>query len=282
MGKVAIVCDSTANIPQALVDELDLTIAPLVLIWDNQILQEGVDIPPGEFYSKLANSKSMPSTSQVTPETYKKIFKNLLADGKEVLVLTISSGLSGTMDSAIQAKAEFPGKPIELVDSLSTSMALGFPALLAARAAKKGASLKECKQIAEKACTGTGVFFVVDTLDFLHRGGRIGGAAALVGNAFNLKPILTVNAGKIDSAAKVRTQKKAVEKMMDMVADRLAAAKSCRLSVLHANAPTQSDEIMSALIQRFHPVETVFSEVSPVIGTHTGPGTVGVAFLIED
>jgi len=282
MGKVAIVCDSTANIPQALVDELDLTIAPLVLIWDNQIFQDGVDIHPGEFYSKLANSKSMPSTSQVTPETYKKIFKNLLADGKEVLVLTISSGLSGTMDSAIQAKAEFPGKPIELVDSLSTSMALGFPALLAARAAKKGASLKECKQIAEKACTGTGVFFVVDTLDFLHRGGRIGGAAALVGNAFNLKPILTVNAGKIDSAAKVRTQKKAVEKMMDMVADRLAAAKSCRLSVLHANAPTQSDEIMSALIQRFHPVETVFSEVSPVIGTHTGPGTVGVAFLIED
>jgi DegV family protein with EDD domain len=282
MGKVAIVCDSTANIPQPLVDELELTIAPLVLIWDNQIYQDGVDIHPGEFYSRLANSKSMPSTSQVTPETYKKIFKKLLAEGKEILVLTISSGLSGTMDSAIQAKAEFPGKPIELVDSLSTSMALGFPALLAARAAKKGASLQECKLIAEKACTGTGVFFVVDTLDFLHRGGRIGGAAALVGNAFNLKPILTVTGGKIDSAAKVRTQKKAVEKMMDMVADRLAAAKSCRLSVLHANAPTQGDEIMSAFIQRFHPVETVFSEVSPVIGTHTGPGTVGVAFLIED
>ncbi len=282
MGKVAIVCDSTANIPQPLVDELELTIAPLVLIWDNQIYQDGVDIHPGEFYSRLANSKSMPSTSQVTPETYKKICKKLLAEGKEILVLTISSGLSGTMDSAIQAKAEFPGKPIELVDSLSTSMALGFPALLAARAAKKGASLQECKQIAEKACTGTGVFFVVDTLDFLHRGGRIGGAAALVGNAFNLKPILTVTGGKIDSAAKVRTQKKAIEKMMDMVADRLATAKSCRLSVLHANAPTQGDEIMSALIQRFHPVETVFSEVSPVIGTHTGPGTVGVAFLIED
>jgi DegV family protein with EDD domain len=282
MGKVAIICDSTANIPQTLIKELEITIAPLVLIWDNQTYEDGVDIQPGEFYTRLANSKSMPSTSQVTPATYKKIFKKLLAEGKELLVLTISSGLSGTLDSAVQAKAEFPGKPIELVDSLSASMALGFPALLAARAAKKGASLQECKQIAEKATKGTGVFFVVDTLDFLHRGGRIGGAAALVGNAFNLKPILTVTGGKIDSAAKVRTQRKAIEKMMDMVADRLSNAKTCRLSVLHANAPTQGDEIMSALIQRFHPVETVFSEVSPVIGTHTGPGTVGVAYLIED
>lgn len=281
MGKVAIITDSTANIPQNLVEELELTIAPLVLIWDNVTYQDGVDIHPTEFYTRLAQSKSMPSSSQVTPETYKVLFKKLLDAGKEILVVTISAGLSGTMDSAIQAKALFPGKPIELVDSTTASMAMGFPVLLAARAAKAGASLQECKTIAEKAREKNGVFFVVDTLDFLHRGGRIGGAAHMVGNAFNLKPILTINAGKVDSAAKVRTQKKAIEKMLEMVSERLAGSKTCRLSVLHANAMTQADEIMSALIERFHPVETVFSEVSPVIGTHTGPGTVGVAYLTD-
>lgn len=281
MGKVAVVTDSTSNIPQNLIEELDITVAPQIVIWDNITYLDGVDIQPAEFYTRLAASKSMPSSSQVTPERYKAIFQKLLDEGKEILVITISSGLSGTMDSAIQAKALFPGKPIELVDSLNASMALGFHVLMAARAAKNGASLHECKTTAEEARERSGVFFLVDTLDFLHRGGRIGGAAHLVGTAFNLKPILTVNAGKVDSVAKVRTQKKAMEKMLDMVAEQVARGKTCRLSVLHANAASRADEVMSELIRRFHPSETVFTEVSPVLGTHTGPGTVGVAYLLD-
>jgi DegV family protein with EDD domain len=185
------------------------------------------------------------------------------------------------MNSAIQAKDMLPGKPVELVDSLSASMALGFQVLMAARAAKNGASLQECKAITEKARKQSGVFFVVDTLEFLHRGGRIGGAARLLGTALNLKPILTVTDGKIEPVARVRTQRKAFEKMLNILEEKLDHGSISRLSVLHANAASQADQLMSELVERFHPAETIMTEVSPVIGTHTGPGTVGVAYLID-
>ena len=118
-------------------------------------------------------------------------------------------------------------------------------------------------------------------MEFLHRGGRIGGAARLLGTALNLKPILTVDGGKIEPVAHVRTQRKAFEKMVKMLAEKLDESSVSRLSVLHANAASQADQLMTELVQRFHPAETIMTEVSPVIGTHTGPGTVGVAYLID-
>jgi DegV family protein with EDD domain len=281
MAKVAIVTDSTVNLPQSILKEYSITVASQLVIWDNKTYLDGIDIQPAEFYTRLQTSKSMPSSSQVSPITMRDIFSGLLDQGHEVLAIIISSHLSGTMSSAIMAKEMLPEKPIELVDSLNASMALGFQVLMAARAAKNGASLKECKVIAEKARDQSGVFFVVDTLEFLHRGGRIGGAARLLGTALNLKPILTVDGGKIEPVARVRTQRKAFEKMLNLLAEKLDRGSISRLSVLHANAASQADQLMSELVQRFHPAETIMTEVSPVIGTHTGPGTVGVAYLID-
>ncbi len=281
MAKVAIVTDSTVNLPQSILKEYSITVASQLVIWDNKTYLDGIDIQPAEFYNRLQTSKSMPSSSQVSPITMRDIFSGLLDQGYEVLAIIISSHLSGTMSSAIMAKEMLPEKPIELVDSLNASMALGFQVLMAARAAKNGASLNECKVIAEKARDQSGVFFVVDTLEFLHRGGRIGGAARLLGTALNLKPILTVDGGKIEPVARVRTQRKAFEKMLNLLAEKLDRSSISRLSVLHANAASQADQLMSELVQRFHPAETIMTEVSPVIGTHTGPGTVGVAYLID-
>jgi DegV family protein with EDD domain len=281
MAKVAIVTDSTVNLPQSVINEYSITVVPQIVIWDEKIYLDGIDIRPAEFYTRLQSSQSMPSSSQVSPITLKDTFSGLLDKGFDVLAITVSSKLSGTMNSAIQAKDMLPGKAIELVDSLTASMALGFQVLMAARAAKNGASLQECKAIAEKARKQSGVYFVVDTLEFLHRGGRIGGAARLLGTALNLKPILTVIDGKIEPVARVRTQRKAFEKMLNILADKLDHGSISRLSVLHANAASQADQLMSELAQRFHPAETIMTEVSPVIGTHTGPGTVGVAYLID-
>jgi DegV family protein with EDD domain len=281
MAKVAIVTDSTVNLPQSVISEYSITVVPQIVIWDDKIYLDGIDIRPAEFYTRLQSSQSMPSSSQVSPITLKDTFSGLLDKGFDVLAITVSSKLSGTMNSAIQAKDMLPGKAIELVDSLTASMALGFQVLMAARAAKNGASLQECKAIAEKARKQSGVYFVVDTLEFLHRGGRIGGAARLLGTALNLKPILTVIDGKIEPVARVRTQRKAFEKMLNILADKLDHGSISRLSVLHANAASQADQLMSELAQRFHPSETIMTEVSPVIGTHTGPGTVGVAYLID-
>ena len=281
MAKVAIVTDSTVNLPRNVISEYSITVVPQIVIWDNKTYLDGIDIQPGEFYTRLKTSQSMPSSSQVTPITMRDTFSGLLDQGFDVLAITVSSHLSGTMNSAIQAKDMLPGKPVELVDSLSASMALGFQVLMAARAAKNGASLQECKAIAEKARKQSGVFFVVDTLEFLHRGGRIGGAARLLGTALNLKPILTVTDGKIEPVARVRTQRKAFEKMLNILEEKLDHGSISRLSVLHANAASQADQLMSELVERFHPAETIMTEVSPVIGTHTGPGTVGVAYLID-
>ena len=214
MPKVAIVTDRTVNLPLSIIKEYSITVASQLVIWDNKTYLDGIDIQPAEFYTRLQTSKSMPSSSQVSPITMRDIFFGLLDQGYEVLAIMISSHLSGTMSSAIMAKEMLPEKPIELVDSLNASMALGFQVLMAARAAKNGASLQECKVIAEKARDQSGVFFVVDTLEFLHRGGRIGGAARLLGTALNLKPILTVDGGKIEPVARVRTQRKAFEKML--------------------------------------------------------------------
>jgi DegV family protein with EDD domain len=279
MAKVAIVTDSTVNLPDSYINEYGIQVAPQVVIWDGVTYQDGIDIHTKEFYERLKNSTSSPTTSQVSIVKFKEVFQSQLDQGNEVLCVTISSRLSGTMNSAIQAKEAFPGAKIELIDSRMASMALGFQVLQAARAAQNGASLSECKSVVERAIQHTGAFFVVETLEYLHRGGRIGNAARFVGTALNLKPILRLQDGGVESAAKVRTYKKAVEKMLNLLDKELTHSRQNRLSVLHAAATTEAEEVLQELKARFSPVELMTTEVSPVIGTHTGPGTIGVAFM---
>jgi len=176
MSKVALVTDSTAYIPQDLVDQYQITVAPQILIWGEETLQDGIDISPTEFYTRLATAEIMPTTSQVAVPTFKEIFERLHADGKEILAILLSDQLSKSLNSAELARQMVPDATIELVDSRSTAMELGFHVLAAARAAAEGATLAECKAVAEDARDKSGVLFVVDTLEFLHRGGRIGGA----------------------------------------------------------------------------------------------------------
>jgi DegV family protein with EDD domain len=281
MSKVAIVTDSTAYLPDALVKAHNLTITPQILIWGEETFQDGIDILPNEFYRKLKHAKVMPTTSQVAIVTMKAAFEKLLEAGYDVLGLFISSKLSGTMQSAIQAKEMLPkaAEKIVLVDTLSTSMAMGFQALTVARAAEAGASLAECHKLAEEARKHTGVFFVVDTLEFLHRGGRIGGAQALLGSALNIKPVLTLIDGRIETADKVRTKGKAMERMVDLIVEGVAGRTPVRLATLHANAEAEARQALDAAAERLNPVEKVLTSVSPVIGTHSGPGTVGLAFM---
>lgn len=283
MSKIAIVTDSTANIPQSIMSDYPISVVPLQVIWNGDVYRDSVDITPSEFYTRLYNAKVMPTTSQATPEDLKKVYAGLLEQDYEILSLHISSKLSGTLDSAIQAKAAFPGAPIELVDTLSTAMALGFEVLAAAQAAKQGATLQECKTLVENAKARTGVFFVVSTLEFLHRGGRIGGASAFLGTALNLKPILTLRDGKIEAIERVRTMSKALDRLLDLVEKEIGDRRPIRISSLHAMAPKEADMLLERFRQRFSLSDVdiaIPSEVSPVIGTHTGPGTVGLAYMV--
>ncbi len=279
MSKVAIVTDSTAYIPEDLLREYQISVAPQELIWGDKTYEDGVDIQPDEFYQRLKTATVMPTTSQVTIPNFHKLFQNLLVQGKDILAILISAKLSGTIDSAVQAKGMLPGATIEIVDSYSTAMAMGFQVLTVARAAQKGASLEECKRLAEEVRHHTGVVFAVDTLEFLHRGGRIGGGSRFLGTALNIKPLLEVRGGRVEALERVRTRKKSLMRLIEIIEERTKGKSPIRLATIHANAEDEAREVLEELTRRLNPAEAIFSTVSPVIGTHAGPGTVGIAYL---
>jgi len=281
MADIAIVTDSTAYIPQELVDQYQIHVAPQILIWGEESFLDGVDMFPDEFYEKLKNSKQLPTTSQATVASFHKIFEPLVAQGKQIVAIVISEKLSGTLQSARQAKAMFPDATIALVDSRSAAMELGFQVLAAARAVEAGSSFQDVVDLAERARQHTGVFFVVDTLEFLHKGGRIGGAARLFGTAINLKPILQVADGQVESFEKVRTKAKAYTRLLDVVEERLQGKPNVRIATLHAAAEPDARQLLAEAAKRVSPIETIVSQVSPVVGTHVGPGTVGLAYSTD-
>ena len=281
MTKVAIVTDSTAYIPDDLLKKYNITVTPQIVIWGEESFRDGVDILPDQFYKRLESSKVMPTTSQVSIVAMKTAFEGLVEQGFEVLGIFISTKLSGTMQSAQQALEMLPkiSDKITILDSNSTAMAMGFHVLAAARAAQAGELRPECLKLAEEAQKHTGVLFTVDTLEFLHRGGRIGGAQALMGTMLNIKPILELRDGRIESVEKVRTKSKATERMLELVIDQIAGRTPVRLATLHANAEIEARSLLDMASARLDPIEQIFACVSPAIGTHAGPGTVGLAFM---
>jgi len=283
MSKIAIITDSTSFLPSELIKKHNITVTPQVLIWDEKTFQDGVDIQPSEFYTRLKSAKTMPSTSQVSPATMQSSFQNLIDQGFEVLGIFISSKLSGTMQSAVQGKEMMgtAGEKVTVVDSFATSMSLGLIVLAAARAAESGASKSECIATIEKTRKNSGLFFAVDTLEFLHRGGRIGGAQRFIGSALNLKPILALKDGKVEGVERIRTKSKAHDRVLELVTEQVHGKSNIRLASLHANAIDDAKALLDRGAQKLNPVETIFAEVSPVVGSHTGPGTVGLAYSFE-
>jgi len=284
MSKVMIVTDSTANIPAGLLNGNPVKIMPLQVVWGSKTYHDGVDMQPAEFYERLAKDPVSPSTSQVTPEEFKSIYMKLVEDGYEVLSVHISSKLSGTLDSAYQARKALPRAPIVIVDSQTTSMALGFQVMAAARMAEIGASLDECRIVAEKAIKHTGVIFTLSTLEYLRRGGRIGAAAAFLGTMLNLKPLLQIEDGVIEPLERVRTMNKAIDRILDLVEEKANQSTGpIRLSAIQAGVPEEGRALLDKALKRFSSqlvTDAVIAEVSPVLGTHAGPGALGLAYMV--
>jgi DegV family protein with EDD domain len=278
MSDIAIITDSLASIPDDLQKKYGIGVALQILIWGEETLLDGVDITEQQFYERLATADVIPTTSQATAATFVKLFEPHVAKGSPILAILVSDVLSGTIQSAEQAKSSFPDAAIEVVDSKAASMAQGYQVLAAARAAADGRPFDEVVKLARRAPDHAGVLFVVDTLEFLHRGGRIGGAKRLLGTALSLKPVLQLQEGAVEPLENVRTKSKAKARMLDLVEGRLAGKDKIRLAALHANAEEEAVELLETMQQRFEAVETHMTPVSPVIGTHTGPGTVGIAY----
>lgn len=279
MANVIILTDSTAYIPQEIASQLPISVIPLTLILEGITYRDGVDIMPDDFYQRLKNSSSLPQTSQVTVSEYEQRFYELLNEGYEILSLGLSSEISSSYLSACQAQKSFPGKPIEIIDTKLVSMALGFQVLAAARAAKEGASLAECKTIAEQAYQKIGVYFTVDSLKYLAAGGRINSAKRLLGTALNVKPLLEIRDGKIELVASVISKRKAISRMVNLVEKGIDGRKPVRVSVFHALDHDAAIELQAVLEKLFHPEENILSFVSPVVGAHVGPGTISIAYM---
>ncbi len=279
MNQVAVVTDSTAALPQSILDEFNIRVIPLSVIWGEETFADGVDITPSEFYTRLAKSDTLPSTSQPSAALFKDCFNELLDQGKDVIAILISSGISGTVNSALQAQQEIGSNRISVVDSKTAALATALVVLAAARAAAAGGSLQEVTDTALQAQEQTDVVFAVDTLEFLHRGGRIGGAKRMLGSMLNIKPILEIQDGVIEVADQVRTQKRALEHMISLIQEKAGEDQPLRIAVFHANVPETAQSLLDDTKKALSPEEIFLAELSPVIGTHVGPGTLAIACM---
>jgi DegV family protein with EDD domain len=283
MAKIAVVTDSSAYIPSALLEGLPIFTIPLVVLWDGQTYLDGKGIQPAAFYERLKVSKTLPTTSQSSPKAFIDFYRPLLDQGYEILSIHISSKLSGTIDSANQAKQALADKRIHVFDSTSASMGMGFQVLAAARLALQGGSINDCLVLLENARANSGAVFLVKTLEFLHRGGRIGGAAAFLGTVIDLKPILEIRDGRIEALEKVRTMSKAIDRMLDIFESKLIKlGDPIHISSLYADTPDAAEILLERAKQRFrgHTIlDSSLTPVSPAIGTHVGPGTMGLCYL---
>lgn len=276
MTKTAILTDSSAFLPENLIAEKSIRVIPMTILWGTEALLDVIDITPSQFLSRLAEDPVHPTTTQPNPEDFHAVYEELAKHHDAIVAPLISSKLSGTVNSAHAALETFDKVPVRVIDTQSASMGLGFAVLAAAREAEKGASLDEIEAAARAAADGSRIIFVVDTLDYLHRGGRIGGAKKLMGSVLNIKPVLHLNQGSVDALESVRTKSKAVSRMLELIAQH-ADGNPVRAAVIHAGASDEADEIKTRLSGLLDCEEMLVTDLSPAISVHTGPGTVGVA-----
>lgn len=281
MPRIAVLTDSSAYLPPDILKRYDIHVIPFKLHWDGEILVDGIDLTPAEFYTRLATSPTLPTTSQLSRHDFLQAFNALAPRYEGILMPLISSGVSGTVASAIAAAADFDRIPVEVVDTHSTSAGLALVVQAAARAVEQGRSLSEAAQITREIARKTRLFFAVETLSYLHKGGRIGGAARYLGTALDIKPILFFNAeGKIDALERVRTKKKAFNRLLAL-AEEEAGGRAAHIGVLHANAAEEAQALFHGLTERLNCKECYTFELCPAIGVHVGPGTVGLALYAE-
>ena len=279
---VRIVTDSSCDLPAAAADELGITIVPLTIRFGDEEFIDREELSTAEFWSRCVDSDTLPETAAPAPGQFERAYREAAATGATgVVVISLSSALSATMQSAELAARTIGddiGLDVRVVDSRTITMGLGTIALACARAARDGASIDEVEALAEDLASRTRVFGALDTLDNLKKGGRIGNARALLATALSIKPIIEVTGGIVEQGGKQRTRSKALNFLVDKV--RGFGDDVENLAVLHADC---SDvDLFVDMLRPHYDGDIVVGEIGPVIGTHGGRGTIGVAFQVRD
>jgi DegV family protein with EDD domain len=275
---IRLVTDSSADLPSDLVDRHGITVVPLTIRFGDEEYVDGRDLDPGQFWAKLQSTPNLPETAAPSAGAFLDAYRRLAEGGAEgIVAVCLSSEISATYQSAVIAAEEAP-VPIKVVDSRMVSMALGFQVLAGAEAAEAGADLGGVTQTCLDAVARTNIVAALDTLEFLKRGGRVGGAQAFIGGLLDVKPIIGFSEGVVSAAGRVRTRSKALSHLaahLEKVAPSLAA-----VAIIHGGAP-DVDRFRQMVIDVVGDIDVVVSEIGPVVGTHSGPGIVGVAYRVS-
>ncbi|MCX5993055.1 MAG: DegV family protein [Chloroflexi bacterium] len=266
---VKIICDSTGDIPEEMRKQYDITIVPLNVLFGTDSYQDGVNLTGAQFYKMLVEGKVHPTTSQPAPGLFAEAYKKLAKETDEILVLTISAGISGTYESAMQAKQLVDSSlKIEIIDSRWTCAGLLLQTLTAARAAEKGMKLAEITAMVKDILPKIRVYMIFDTLEYLRKGGRIGLAKAMLGGMLKLNPVLTLREGVIHPVTQARGRARAVNMLVDLIKK---TGNPGEIVVEDATTPEELEDLTKRISAAIPGAKIIRTKVGPTIGVHAGP-----------
>ncbi len=279
--KIALVTDSTCDIPQDLLAQYDIDVVPSFVIWGDDKLRDRIDIQPEAFYRRLAVDPVHPTTAHPSPGDFCQAYRRAIERGaQEIVTITVSSAMSGTFSSACQA-GKMVDVPVHVVDAKGPSMSLGWQVLAAARVREAG--VEAMLAVADNARRSMVQFVCPDTLEYLHRGGRIGGAAKWIGTLLKVKPLVTINheTGLVEAGTRAHTRRKALDILYREFFKRLETGRTMRIAVLHGGAPEDAEAMAGRIRREFSPAELLVNITGPVLGIHTGPRAIALCGYTE-
>lgn len=279
---IHIITDTTSGLPFEIAEQYHIPVIPQIINFGSQSFYEGVDIDNAKFMKMLIASKELPKTAAPPPELFVRQFAKLVPLGGTILCLHPSAEVSGTVRSALTAAQEFPGADIRVIDTRTVGSPLASLVELAALWAVAGDEPDAIENRINRMIPRSRIYFLVDTLEYLAKGGRIGGAAALLGSVLKIKPILVLTDGRVDQFEKERTQKRAIKRLGELVKTQAARDGQAYISVMHAAVPDLARDFANSLCAEFNLADVPILDVPPAIVTHGGPGILAAAFFTAE
>jgi DegV family protein with EDD domain len=284
MNPIALITDSTCDIPQSMINQYGISVIPLGVVWGNELLHDRVDLTPEDFYRRLETDPIWPTSTLPSPADFEKVYRDAIEAGaQEIVVMTVSSAMSGTFQLAEQVGRKME-VPVHAVDSKGPTMSLGWQVLAAARIRVLGGSAAKMIEAAASVREKLVQIVCLDTLEYLHRGGRIGNAAHFFGSLLDIKPLVKINhkTGLVEFCGQARTRKKSIESLVSHFFEQLSPEKPKRIAVLHGGALSDAQALADRIKKEYNPLELLVNITGPVLGIHTGPRALALCGYAEE